>query len=191
MDDESSKDTSVSKVDKEVEPDEGEGDDDMSHATGTTEHKDDDEGEDDEEEEEDDDIEDEDDDAKSSAVGEESTSHAPSTPESSTAPPPKKKARKKPAVPPNARRGRAPAVAGLTIPFRTVKKAMKLDPDNTIVQNEAAIMTTMAAELFLKKLALQSQKTCKTKERNTIRYEDIAEARSMDPSMAFLKLIFP
>jgi histone H3/H4 len=47
---------------------------------------------------------------------------------------------------------------------------MKLDPDNTIVQNEAAIMTTMAAEMFLKKLARASQKTCKTKERNTIRY---------------------
>jgi Histone-like transcription factor (CBF/NF-Y) and archaeal histone len=47
---------------------------------------------------------------------------------------------------------------------------MKLDPDNTIVQNEAAIVATMAAELFLKKLALESQKTCKTKDRNTIRY---------------------
>jgi hypothetical protein len=30
---------------------------------------------------------------------------------------------------------------------------MKLDPDIPIVQNEAAIMTTMAAELFLKSLA--------------------------------------
>jgi histone H3/H4 len=47
---------------------------------------------------------------------------------------------------------------------------MKLDPDNTIVQNEAAIMTTMAAEMFLTKLARESQKMCKTKERNTIRY---------------------
>ena len=48
-------------------------------------------------------------------------------------------------------------------------QAMKLDPDIPIVQNEAAIMTTMAAELFLKKLAKESQKTCNTRGRNTIR----------------------
>ena len=40
---------------------------------------------------------------------------------------------------------------------------------STIVQNEAAIMTTLAAELFLRKLAKESEKTCKTKDRNTIR----------------------
>jgi histone H3/H4 len=47
---------------------------------------------------------------------------------------------------------------------------MKLDPDIPIVQNEAAIMATMAAELFLKKLAKESQKTCNVRGRNTIRY---------------------
>ena len=48
-------------------------------------------------------------------------------------------------------------------------QAMKLDPDIPIVQNEAAIMTTMAAELFLKKLALESHRIAKQRGRNTIR----------------------
>ena len=67
------------------------------------------------------------------------------------------------------RKGRAPAVRGLTIPFRTVKKAMKLDPDIPIVQNEAAIMTIMASELFLKALAQESFTNAKARGRNTIR----------------------
>lgn len=48
-------------------------------------------------------------------------------------------------------------------------QAMKLDPDIPIVQNEAAIMTTMAAELFLKSLAKESQQIAKNRGRNTIR----------------------
>jgi hypothetical protein len=47
---------------------------------------------------------------------------------------------------------------------------MKLDPDIPIVQNEAAIMTTMAAELFLKSLAKESHRIAKARGRNTIRY---------------------
>eukprot|EP00535_Pseudo-nitzschia_heimii_P000395 CAMPEP_0197187358 /NCGR_PEP_ID=MMETSP1423-20130617/15745_1 /TAXON_ID=476441 /ORGANISM="Pseudo-nitzschia heimii, Strain UNC1101" /LENGTH=234 /DNA_ID=CAMNT_0042638915 /DNA_START=66 /DNA_END=767 /DNA_ORIENTATION=+ len=104
------------------------------------------------------------------------------------APPPKKK-RGKPQIPASARKGRAPAVKGLNIPFRTVKKAMKLDPDIPIVQNEAAIMTTLAAELFLRRLANQSQKICQKRGKNTIRYEDVADARANDPSLAFLKTV--
>jgi histone H3/H4 len=46
---------------------------------------------------------------------------------------------------------------------------MKLDPDIPIVQNEAAIMTTLAAELFLKSLAKDSQSIAKSRGRNTIR----------------------
>jgi histone H3/H4 len=89
------------------------------------------------------------------------------------------------------KKGRTPSVAGLTIPFRTVKKAMKLDPDTPIVQNEAAIMTTMAAELFLKSLAKESFRNAKLRGRNTIRYEDIAEARTKNPSLAFLETLLP
>ena len=46
---------------------------------------------------------------------------------------------------------------------------MKLDPDIPIVQNEAAIMTTMAAELFLQSLAKESYRIAKSRGRNTIR----------------------
>jgi histone H3/H4 len=46
---------------------------------------------------------------------------------------------------------------------------MKIDPDIPIVQNEAAIMTTMAAEMFLKALARDSQQIAKNRGRNTIK----------------------
>jgi histone H3/H4 len=84
-------------------------------------------------------------------------------------PKPSKKRKGMPAGLGGSRKGRAPAVSGLTIPFRTVKKAMKLDPDIPIVQNEAAIMTTLASELFLKALATASYANAKARGRNTIR----------------------
>jgi histone H3/H4 len=89
------------------------------------------------------------------------------------------------------RQGRTPSVSGLTIPFRTVKKAMKLDPDIPIVQNEAAIMTTIAVELFLKRLAKESYRNAKNRGRNTVRYEDVAEARTRNPALAFLEPLLP
>jgi histone H3/H4 len=91
----------------------------------------------------------------------------------------------------SAKRGRVPSVNGLTIPFRTVKKAMKLDPDTPIVQNEAAIMVTFASELFLKSLAQQSHRNARHRGRHTIRYEDIAEARTNDAALSFLETLFP
>jgi histone H3/H4 len=91
----------------------------------------------------------------------------------------------------SAKKGRTPSVAGLTIPFRTVKKAMKLDPDIPIVQNEAAIMTTFAVELFLKRLAKESFRNAKNRGRNTVRYEDVAEARTSNKALAFLEPLLP
>eukprot|EP00545_Synedropsis_sp_CCMP1620_P012514 CAMPEP_0119003088 /NCGR_PEP_ID=MMETSP1176-20130426/343_1 /TAXON_ID=265551 /ORGANISM="Synedropsis recta cf, Strain CCMP1620" /LENGTH=175 /DNA_ID=CAMNT_0006954651 /DNA_START=85 /DNA_END=612 /DNA_ORIENTATION=- len=102
--------------------------------------------------------------------------------------------RKRPAPPPGgggSRKGRTPAVQGLTIPFRAVKRTMKMDPDIGTVQNEAAIMTTLAAELFVKSLASQSHQNAKNKGRNTIRYEDVAEARTKDPALNFLETLIP
>jgi histone H3/H4 len=87
--------------------------------------------------------------------------------------------------------GRAPSVRGLTIPFRTIKKSMKLDPDIPIVQNEAAIMATVAVELFLKRLVTQSYRNAKNRGRNTVRYEDVAEARTSDKALAFLETLIP
>ena len=87
---------------------------------------------------------------------------------------------------------RTASVQGLTIPFRTIKKAMKQqNPDVPIIQNEAAIMATMAAELFLKTLARQSHANAKHRGRNTIRYEDVSEARTQEPSYAFLEPLLP
>jgi DNA polymerase epsilon subunit 4 len=68
---------------------------------------------------------------------------------------------------------------------------MKLDPDIPIVQNEAAIMVTLASELFLKKLARRSFRNAKNRGRHTIRYEDIAEARTNDKSLSFLETLLP
>ena len=68
---------------------------------------------------------------------------------------------------------------------------MKLDPSTPIVQNEAAIMATMAAELFVKSLANSSNKIAKDRGRNTIKYEDIAEARSKSANCAFLDVLLP
>jgi len=89
------------------------------------------------------------------------------------------------------KKGRTPSVRGLTIPFRTVKKAMKLDPDIPIVQNEAAVMATIAAEMFLRSLAKKSYKNAQSRGRNTIRYEDIAEARTNSAALSFLETLLP
>lgn len=86
---------------------------------------------------------------------------------------------------------RTPSVRGLTIPFRTIKKSMKLDPDIPIVQNEAAIMATVAVKLFLKRLVTQSHRNAKNRGRNTVRYEDVAEARTNDKALAFLEILLP
>jgi histone H3/H4 len=100
------------------------------------------------------------------------------------------KKRKKP-CPPTGKKARQPAVLGLTIPFRATKRTMKLDPDIGTVQNEAAILTTLAAELFVKSLATESHIIAKSRGRNTIRYEDLAEARTKDPALSFLATILP
>lgn len=99
--------------------------------------------------------------------------------------------RKRGGPPPGSRKGRTPAVQGLSIPFRAIKRTMKLDSDIGTVQNEAAIVTTMAAELFVKALATQSHQNAKNKGRNTIRYEDVAEARATNPALSFLDILIP
>ena len=91
----------------------------------------------------------------------------------------------------NSNISRTPSVRGLTIPFRTIKKSMKLDPDIPIVQNEAAIMATVAVELFLKRLVTLSHRNAKQRGRNTVRYEDVAEARTKDKALAFLETMLP
>lgn len=84
-----------------------------------------------------------------------------------------------------------PAVKGLTIPFRAVKRTMKIDADVATVQNEAAIVATYAVELFVKKLAKESHRYAKKRGHNTIKYEDVAEARVKNESLAFLDTLLP
>ena len=101
----------------------------------------------------------------------------------------KKPSPKQPTKPPTPKR--VASVADLWIPFRTIKKAMKLEPDVPLVQNEAAIMATVATELFLKNLANAALKAAKANGRNYLRYEDVAEARSKNKALSFLEPMFP
>lgn len=94
---------------------------------------------------------------------------AKSEPAEDEAPATTKKSPKKTKSPPTGKKSRSPAVKGLTIPFRNVKRTMKLDPDIATVQQEAAILTTLAAELFLKSLAKESHQNAKSRGRGTIR----------------------
>uniref|UniRef100_A0A7S4JRQ4 Transcription factor CBF/NF-Y/archaeal histone domain-containing protein n=1 Tax=Odontella aurita TaxID=265563 RepID=A0A7S4JRQ4_9STRA len=108
------------------------------------------------------------------------------TPSVSDKPKKKKKSKKKSPILPG-----HTAVKGLTIPFRNIKRTMKNDKDIATVQNEAAIVATCAAELFIKKLAEESHKFAKKHGRNTIRYEDVAEARANNSSLEFLEILLP
>lgn len=86
---------------------------------------------------------------------------------------------------------RRPAAKGLTIPFRTIKRIMKLDADIGIIQNDAAIVCTAALELFVKEFATKSLDIAKRKGRNTIKYDDVAEARANNRALSFLDLLMP
>jgi histone H3/H4 len=61
------------------------------------------------------------------------------------------------------------AAKGLTIPFRAVKRIMKVDKDIATVQNEAAMVASYAVELFIQNLAKDSYEHAKHRGRNTIR----------------------
>jgi len=89
-------------------------------------------------------------------------------------------------------RPRQPAAKGLTIPFRTIKRIMKMDVENIgIVQNDAAIVATAALEHFVKTIAVKSLELATSKGRNTIKYDDVAEVRANDRSLSFLDLLLP
>ena len=101
--------------------------------------------------------------------------------------PPKKKARRRTSTGP-ARK----ACKGLTIPFRTIKRIMKIDPEIGIVQNDAAIVVTAALEHFVKEMAVKSLEIAKSKGRkNIIKYDDVAEVRANDRALSFLDLLMP
>jgi histone H3/H4 len=86
---------------------------------------------------------------------------------------------------------REPAAKGLILPYRAIRRIMKLDKDNSTIQIEAAIIATKAAELFVQKMAKESHKHAKGHGRNGIKYEDIAETRASNPNMSFLDVLLP
>jgi histone H3/H4 len=85
----------------------------------------------------------------------------------------------------------APSSSGLTIPFRTIKRLMKIDPAVGIVQNDAAIVVAAAAEHFVKQFAVKSLEVARARGRNIVKYEDVATARANDRSLSFLDLLMP
>ena len=91
----------------------------------------------------------------------------------------------------SAKKERPKACQGLTIPFRTIKRIMKIDTSIGIVQNDAAIVVTAALEHFVKELATKALKLSEKKGRGTIKYEDVAEVRAADRSLSFLDLLIP
>jgi histone H3/H4 len=86
---------------------------------------------------------------------------------------------------------RKPAVRDLTLPYRSIKRTMKLDPSVGIVQNDAAYLVTYATELFIKKLAKDSQELALKKGRSIIKYDDLAEARAKTKAFSFLDMLIP
>lgn len=86
---------------------------------------------------------------------------------------------------------REPAAKGLILPYRAIRRIMKLDKENSTIQIEAAIVAAKAAELFVQKMAKESHKHAKEHGRNGIKYEDIAETRASNPNLCFLDILLP
>jgi CCAAT-binding factor, subunit C len=84
-----------------------------------------------------------------------------------------------------------PSIKNLGIPFRAVKRIMKVDKDIGTVQNEAAMVATYAAELFLDKLVKESDTRAKKKGRNTVKYEDLGGVRASHSNLSFLDTLIP
>lgn len=84
-----------------------------------------------------------------------------------------------------------PSVKDLGIPFRAIKRIMKVDKDIGTVQNEAAMVATYAVELFVEKIVKESNENAKKRGRNTVKYEDLAEVRVSHKKMNFLNSLLP
>jgi len=59
------------------------------------------------------------------------------------------------------------------------------------VQNEAAMITTYAVELFAEKIAKESNSNARKKGRNTVKYEDLGEVRASNSNLSFLDTLIP
>ena len=68
---------------------------------------------------------------------------------------------------------------------------MKIDKDIGTVQNEAAMVATFAVELFVEKMVKESNDNARKKNRNTVKYEDLAEVRASHSNLSFLNTLLP
>jgi histone H3/H4 len=84
-----------------------------------------------------------------------------------------------------------PSTKDLFVPFRAIKRIMKLDKDIGTVQNEAAMVATYAVEMFMEKMVNESHDKAKRRGRNTVKYEDLAEVRAEHKNMGFLNTLIP
>ena len=80
----------------------------------------------------------------------------------------KKKKSKKKKKEPKSSSG-IPAVKNLGIPFRAIKRIMKIDKNIATVQNEAAMVATYAVKLFVTNLVERSYDKSKKRGRNTVK----------------------
>lgn len=101
------------------------------------------------------------------------------------------KKRKRKASPKKQKSGEIPSVKDLGIPFRAVKRLMKIDKDIVTVQNEAAMVATYAVELFVEKIVKESNENAKKRGRNTVKYEDLGEVRVSNKNLSFLDTLIP
>lgn len=101
------------------------------------------------------------------------------------------KKRKRKASPKKQKSGEIPSVKDLGIPFRAVKRLMKIDKDIVTVQNEAAMVATYAVELFVEKIVKESNGNAKKRGRNTVKYEDLGEVRVSNKNLSFLDTLIP
>jgi len=81
----------------------------------------------------------------------------------------------------------ATAVDSLTLPIARLRKIAKLDPEVRGISKEAMTLLTYTAELFTKKLGLESNRIAQIQNRRKLLPEDVAEACSTREQFIFLK----
>ena len=79
----------------------------------------------------------------------------------------------------------------LQIPFQSVKRIMKINPEVNMIARESYLVTGKVTELFIDKLARKSYQIALHNKRKQIKYEDVADARVSDPNLQFLEGVLP
>ena len=91
--------------------------------------------------------------------------------------------------PPKKKKKGIPSTKDLFVPFRAIRRIMKLDKDIGTMQNEAAMVETYAVEMFVEKMVNENHDNAKKRGRNTVKYVDLAEVRASHSNMSFLNTL--